>query len=111
MKRSDRVWTCLTCGCELERDVNAGVNILVEGVRMLLAGEVEGVCVDDFKNVDIVNYLNEPLGLAGFNRTVEECKTMTVLPKCEGFSSLFSEELGVIAFPVKREARVFRHRV
>jgi len=32
---SDRVWTCKKCGAEIDRDVNAALNIKREGCRML----------------------------------------------------------------------------
>jgi putative transposase len=32
---SDRVWTCKKCGAEIDRDVNAALNIRREGCRML----------------------------------------------------------------------------
>ncbi len=32
---SDRVWTCEHCGAELDRDLNAAINIKNEGCRIL----------------------------------------------------------------------------
>lgn len=41
LELSERAWTCPACGAHRHRDRNAAWNILVEGVRMLVDGEVE----------------------------------------------------------------------
>jgi len=38
---SDRTWACSTCGCVLDRDLNAARNIKREGLRILAAGHAD----------------------------------------------------------------------
>ena len=41
LKLSDRMWTCEFCKTLLDRDINAAINILEEGLKIFSAGTVE----------------------------------------------------------------------
>ena len=43
LKLSDRVWTC-ECGQVLNRDENAAINILNEGLKKITVGTTEIAC-------------------------------------------------------------------
>ena len=47
LELSDRVWKCPKCGAVHERDMNAAMNILLEGIRMLRSGNVAGLSISD----------------------------------------------------------------
>ena len=42
---SDRVYSCLVCGCVVDRDVNAACNILAEGTRILFSQASRGLAL------------------------------------------------------------------
>ena len=41
LRLSERTWTCTSCGCIVDRDLNAALNIRDEGYRILAAGHAE----------------------------------------------------------------------
>jgi putative transposase len=42
----DRQWRCEGCGAEHDRDHNAAINLLTEGMRILAAGSAESLNAD-----------------------------------------------------------------
>ena len=41
LQLSDRTWVCTACGCVIDRDLNAALNMRDEGYRLLAAGHAE----------------------------------------------------------------------
>ena len=51
MKLGVDKWKCPKCGSEIERDTNAAMHILLEGIRKLYAGEVIGAGISKKQTV------------------------------------------------------------
>lgn len=50
LELSDRKWVCKSCGCVHDRDLNASINILNEGIRIL-----NSVGTTDYANGGVIN--------------------------------------------------------
>ena len=82
LELSNRSWKCEMCGAFHNRDVNAAWNILLEGVRMLRAGEIAGVSVAadvnfkcaDGTSVTASTRMSKDMGCSVL--PVEVCKTV-----------------------------------
>lgn len=76
LKLSDRNWTCPVCNTELDRDINASINILNEGYRInnnISAGTVDYRCGENIRPIAVGtideaskilgNLIKKPIGL------------------------------------------------
>ena len=60
LKLEERFWTCPECGTYLDRDENAAINILNEGLK-ILSRDTDGRSVDDKSSKPVDTGLNTNL--------------------------------------------------